>query len=210
MKKNILESIIISMCIILSGCNSNASSNENTSVLAITNTVTYFTNNETGDISENCNKYIHDSYIVQYKNDSEEWVDFDCSTFGIDFNSLIVGDALIISHYGTCMIQTTIPSVTYISGPITKVEVKYTNIYEVVLHKNNDNDIYFEYLDSTINIEIGFNGYYQNNFCITQNNGEIALRALSEYEDGTILYYSYNPVFLDPIDYTWLFDYKPK
>ena len=39
---------------------------------------------------------------------------------------------------------------------------------------------------------------------------DLIKREFETYEDGTKLYYTYNPIFSNPLEYTCLFDYNPR
>ena len=79
---------------------------------------------------------------------------------------------------------------------------------EVILQKNNSN-ISFKYVDSSIEYEISL-PKFRTGYCVSKDNNEIIKREFETYEDGTKLYYSYNPIFSNPLEYTCLFDYNPR
>ncbi len=82
MKIRFFKKCLLCSFLVLSSCHFNT---KTTSVLPITNTVLSFPNDETLKVD----KYVNDSSIFKYQNDSNEWIDFDCLAFGIDFDSLI-------------------------------------------------------------------------------------------------------------------------
>lgn len=184
--------IILTSLFLLNGCNK-----LNTWVVPIT----YLFNEE-------CHKYINDSRSISYKNLKGEYVELDVSEFDIDFDSLIAGDALSIKHYGEGIVATSLPSYTYLYGRVVDVEVIYADIYEVILRKNDDT-ISFEHINEDINIEIYYNskGRYES---LSLDDDKIINKSFSEYEDGTILYYTYNEA-LEKYNYgSNFYDYLPR
>lgn len=158
-----------------------------------------------GDAS--LHKYLNGSLSIEYKNKKNEYIELNVIDFNIDLDDLIAGDSLEVMHYGSCIIQSSLPSQTYISGRIKKIEVNYANIYEVII-TNEDNKISFEHVDKNAEIEIFIESY--NYFCISKLEEDICRKEINEYESGTKLYYVYNHYLNNPYSSTYMYDYFPR
>lgn len=176
-----------------------------TSIFGITNTFVENLSN-----GYNHSKLIDNStlYYKEFKNN--EYTILKLSDFDIDINYLIGGDALKVTHNSKSEIlfRDIFPSICYIDGNIRKIEVVYTKIYEVILHKNDDG-IWFEYVDDLVNCEISL-PRFGDDYCISNYNGQLIKRNFDMYLDGTKMYYAYNPSFANPLDYTCMYDFIPR
>lgn len=203
MKKFNLLFILFSVC--LFGCDEASKNEYKTTIFGITNN---FIENNDGEYT--FNKLINGASVITYNNSNGEITTLNLSDFNINFDLLIAGDALKITHNSKedILFANILPGQGHINGNISKIEVEYTNVYEVILKKNNSN-ISFEYVDSSIEYEISL-PRFRTGYCVSKDNNEIIKREFETYEDGTKLYYTYNPIFSNPLEYTCLFDYNPR
>ena len=209
MKKYLLA--LFSMLFLFTGCGGNttdSSSGDNTqpkqSTIAVTNTF----------LGENCDEWhplIGDANIIKYKNTENEWLSLGVTEFStaynVDFDSLIGGDALQITHYGEALSQDTLPATIVIDGEITDVEIKYADIYEIILKIDGEN-VTFEHADPTATVEISLPAY--RNYCITKTENGVSKQEFTAYEDGIKLYYAYNPSLVAPESCAYIYDYMPR
>lgn len=158
-------------------------------------------------------KLIHECDVVEYRNEKGDFVPLKLEDFGIDFDQLIGGDALDITLKGTVdvRIQDIYPSRCYIDDQIDKIEVKYADVYSVVIHRNGD-DVSFSYTDGSEGPEISMFHLYPRRagYCLSKNNETIVKKDFKDYEDGTTLYYAYNAKLNNPLYYSCLYDYNPR
>lgn len=203
MKKTSLLFLLFSVC--LSGCNESSNDEYKEDIFGITNIFLEVSENE-----YTFNKFIEGASSITYKDSDEKIINLNLSDFGINYDSLIGGDVLKITHNSKTEILFTdmLPSEGYIDGNISKIEVEYANIYEVILHKDGDH-FSFEHVDSSIEYEIVL-PQFRDGYCITRENDETTRKELETYENGTMMYYAYNPIFSNPLEYTCLYDYNPR
>lgn len=158
-------------------------------------------------------KLIDECSVVEYRNEKGDFVPLKLEDFGIDFDQLIGGDALHITLKGTVdvRIQDIYPSRCYIDDQIDKIEVKYADVYSVVIHRNGD-DVSFSYTDGSEGPEISMSHLYPRRagYCLSKNNETIVKKDFKDYEDGTTLYYAYNAKLNNPLYYSCLYDYNPR
>lgn len=194
----------------LIGCNSTPETPPKPTefLFAVTNNFVSYDGKE-----ESYYKLIHECDVVEYRNEKGDFVPLKLEDFGIDFDQLIGGDALDITLKGTVdvKIQEIYPSRCYIDDQIDKIEVKYADVYSVVIHRNGD-DVSFSYADGSEGPEISASHLYPGRagYCLSKSGDAIVKKDFKDFEDGTTLYYSYNAKLNNPLYYSCLYDYNPR
>lgn len=126
--------------------------------------------------------------------------------YGIE--NLIGGDSIKTLSFGAQYIQSIAPAGGLsFEGELVDIEYYPSVIYEIELEK----EVMYE--DS---IGIGLHsslGDFKliNNFVVSKDeSGRLIKKDLTEYEDKTKLYYSFNQLMNDPHVYSFLYDYNPR
>ncbi len=160
---------------------------------------------EDNQIIKSINSSTHFHYRdIDNNNRSDDSENF-CQYFGVNFDSLIGEDILEITHSNNeVYILTSYPSTMNFTGIIYDIDIIYSDIYELILHKNN-NEISYEFLDKNFK----YNNML-NNYCLTLENERIIQKNLDEYEEGTKLYLSYNKNIENNNHKGYLYDYNPR
>ena len=209
MKKYLLA--LFSVLFLFAGCGGNSADNSsgdntqpNQSTVAVTNTFL-------GENDDEWHKLIGGANVITYKNTENVWVPLSVSEFttaySVDFDSLIGGDALQITHYGEAISQDTRPATMVIEGEIMGVEIKYADIYEIIVKIDGEN-VTFEHADPTATVKISLPAY--RNYCITKTENGVSKQEFTAYEDGITLYYAYNPSLVVPESGAYIYDYMPR
>lgn len=126
----------------------------------------------------------------------------DLEDYGI--SNLIGGDTIRLLYTGSMWVTTPYPAGdATIFGDLIDIEYHQSVIYEVNLIKEVDGD----------QIHIGFNSSLcndlENNYVVSKDEeGNIIKKGLSDYDDNTTLYYSFNQTMENPHKYSFLYDYK--
>jgi len=223
-----MKKIISLISLLLVGCTvnpivttySSQSSKNSDTTNDTSSSSTLITNSSVNNIYTNDYAYIYDfenDYSIDYFTSSNglvtfgslgegnaeigpnEYVDF--ADYGI--TNLVAGDTISITCEGGMWIAAIQGGYACVEK-IHSIEYYPSTIYEVNLIKNiiDDDQIQIGFEDSLMDS-------LENKYVISKDEeGNIIKKELSEYDDNTTLYYSFNQKMDNPHKYSFIYDYK--